>query len=316
MSQSLRKLVCLTVVVLAVVAFRPAAAQDSLRIVALVNDDIITAIDLGVRTQMIIATSGLQDTPEMRQRLKPQVLRVLIDDRLRQQAADKDGISVSQDRIDERMTQMAQNNNLTLDQFRDALLGTGIDPTWLEDQVRTEIAWGMLVNRKYRPTIVITEADVDNAERRLRESLGQTEYRVAEIFLSIDDPNDTEAVRESAQRLIDQLKEGVDFAEIARQFSQASTAANGGVIGWVRSGDLSPELATAVQSIEPGTIAGPVRSEGGFHIVRLIDRRDVTADSGQTREEITNRLGRERLDQLARGYLRELRRTAFVDVRQ
>ena len=155
------------VVVLAVVAFRPAAAQDSLRIVALVNADIITAIDLGVRAQMIIATSGLQDTPEMRQRLKPQVLRVLIDDRLRQQAADKDGISVSQDRIDERMTQMAQNNNLTLDQFRDALLGPSSIRHGSRPVVRTNRLglWSM----EFRRTIVITSL-MSTRRTRLREA--------------------------------------------------------------------------------------------------------------------------------------------------
>jgi len=316
MPQPIRKLLFPAVLLLTALALRPAAAQDSLRIVALVNDNVITAIDLAVRTEIVIAQSGVQDTPETRQRLRPQVLRALIDDHLRQQAADKEGVSVPQDRIDERMSQLAQNNNMSLDQFREALRHNNLDPNWLEDQIRTEIAWGMLVNRKFRSGIVITDADIDAAERRLREDAGKTEYRLAEIFLSVDDPNETETVRESADRLIEQLKKGVDFAEIARQFSQSATASNGGVLGWVAPGDLPQEIASAVQTLQPDTIAGPIRSEGGFHILKLLDRRQVAESGGQTREEISNRIMRDRLDNMARGYLRELRRSAYVDIRQ
>jgi peptidyl-prolyl cis-trans isomerase SurA len=316
MPQPIRKLFLAAVLLLTALALRPAAAQDTLRIVALVNDDAITAIDLDVRTEMIIASSGLPNTPEARQRLRPQVLRALIDDRLRQQAADKEGVSVPQDRIDERMSQLAQNNNMSLDQFREALKHNNLDPNWLEDQIRTEIAWGILVNRKFRSGIVITDADIDAAERRLREDAGKTEYRLAEIFLSVDDPNETDTVRESAQRLVDQLKQGVDFGEIARQFSQSATASNGGVLGWVAPGDLPPEIGSAVQTLQSDTIAGPIRSEGGFHILKLLDRRQVAESGGQTRDEISNRIMRDRLDNLARGYLRELRRSAYVDIRQ
>jgi len=316
MPQPKRKFLLTAVLLLTALALRPAAAQDSLRIVALVNDDVITAIDLGVRTEMVMASSGAPNTPESRQRLRPQVLRTLIDDRLRQQAADKEGISVPEDRIEERMTQLAQNNNMNLDQFREALRHNNIEPSWLEDQIRTEIAWGMLVNRKFRSNIVITDADIDAAERRLREDAGKTEYRLAEIFLSVDDPNDTETVRESAQRLIEQLKKGSDFAEIARQFSQSSTASTGGALGWLSPADLPPEIATGIQGMQPGTVSDPIRGEGGFHILKLIEERQVAANGGQSRDDISNRIMRDRLDNMARGYLRELRRSAYVDIRQ
>jgi len=316
MPQPISKLFFPAILLLAVLAFRPAAAQDTLRIVALVNDDVITAIDLAVRTEMVIAQSGVQDTPETRQRLRPQVLRALIDDRLRQQAADKEGISVPQDAIDTRMGKLAQNNNMSLDQFREALRHNNLDPNWLEDQIRTEVAWGMLVNRKFRSSIVITDADIDAVERRQREDVGKTEYRLAEIFLSVDDPNDTGTVRDSADRLIEQLKKGVDFGEIARQFSQSSTASNGGVLGWVTPDDLPQEIASAVRGMQPDGIAGPIRSEGGFHILKVLEQRQLAQDTGQSRDDISARIMRDRLDNLARGYLRELRRSAYVDIRQ
>jgi peptidyl-prolyl cis-trans isomerase SurA len=316
MPQPLSKLFFPAILLLAVLAFRPAAAQDTLRIVALVNDDVITAIDLAVRTEMVIAQSHVQDTPEVRQRLRPQVLRALIDDRLRQQAADKEGISVPQGAIDSRMGQLAQNNNMSLDQFREALRHNNLDPNWLEDQIRTEVAWGMLVNRKFRSSIVVTDADIEAAERRQREDVGKTEYRLAEIFLSVDDPNETGTVRDSADRLIEQLKKGVDFGEIARQFSQSSTASSGGVLGWVTPDDLPAEIAGAVRGLQPDGIAGPIRSEGGFHILKVLEERPLAQSTGESRNDISTRILRDRLDSLARGYLRELRRSAYVDIRQ
>jgi peptidyl-prolyl cis-trans isomerase SurA len=316
MPQPISKLFFPAILLLAMLAFRPAAAQDTLRIVALVNDDVITAIDLAVRTEMVIAQSHVQDTPEVRQRLRPQVLRALIDDRLRQQAADKEGISVPQDAIDSRMGQLAQNNNMSLDQFREALRHNNLDPNWLEDQIRTEVAWGMLVNRKFRSSIVVTDADIEAAERRQREDVGKTEYRLAEIFLSVDDPNETGTVRDSADRLIEQLKKGVDFGEIARQFSQSSTASSGGVLGWVTPDDLPAEIASAVRGLQPDGIAGPIRSEGGFHILKVLEERPLAQSTGESRNDISTRILRDRLDSLARGYLRELRRSAYVDIRQ
>ncbi len=310
------KLCRLVVIVLGATFVQAAAAQDTLRIVALVNDEAITAIDLAARTQLLVASSRQQNTPEVQQRLRPQVLRALIDERLRQQAADQEGIVVSQDRIDERMAQLAQNNNMTLDDFHAALAQSNIDPAWLEQQIRTEIAWAMLVNRKFRPSIVVTEEDIDNAQRRMRESQGTTQYRVAEIFLSIDDPNDSDAVQDSAHRLIEQLKQGVDFAAVARQFSQAASADKGGLIGWVRPGDLAPEIVSVVEAMAPGSIAGPIRSDGGLHILHLLNRREGEADEDLTPEQISERLVRDRLDVLARGYLRDLRRSAWIDIRQ
>ena len=316
MPQPLRKLLFPAVLFLAALALRPAAAQDTLRIVALVNDDVITAIDLAVRTEMIIAPSRVQDTPETRQRLRPQVLRALIDDRLRQQAADKDGVSVPQDRIDERMSQLAQNNNMGLDQFREVLRHNKLDPNWLEDQIRTEIAWGLLVNRKFRASIVITDADIDAAERRLREDAGKTEYRLAEIFLSVDDPNDTETVRESADRLIEQLKKGVRFRRdrapvLAVVHGQQWRRPRLGRAGRPAAGDRDGRPRPAARHHRR---SDPQRGRLPHH--EAARPAPARARGGQTRDDISSRIMRDRLDNMARGYLRELRRSAYVDIRQ
>lgn len=316
MSRLLRSFLAVALVAAIAVCGRALPAQDTLRIVALVNDEAITAIDLSIRTRMTLVSAGLPDTPEVRQRLVPQVLRTLIDDQLRQKAAEDGGIDVPQDRIDERVARLAQNNNLSADEFKDALQQSGVDPAWLENQLRTDIAWTMLINRRFRPTVIISEADIDDAERRLRETQGRTEYRVAEIYLAVNDPSDADAVRESAERLMEELKAGTEFGAIARQFSQSASAGQGGQIGWVRPGDLAADLEEAVTSLDPGAIAGPIRSAGGYHILQLLDRREAGTGEVPSREQIGQQLMNNRLDLLSRGYLRDLRRAAYVDIRQ
>jgi peptidyl-prolyl cis-trans isomerase SurA len=277
MTLAARTLFGLATLTLACLFASPAPAQDTLRIIAVVNDDVITALDLAERMKLVIVSSSLQDTPETRQRLAPQVLRTLIDERIRAQEAKKEGISVPQERIDQRLDQLAQSNNLSRTDFEAVLQRNGLQVDWLADQIRTDIGWALLVQRKFRPTIIVTDEDIDDELQKIRQNQGQPEFLLSEIFLGIDDPSQTDATEQAAQRLIEQLHTGADFAAVARQFSQSSSAAQGGEVGWVRPGDLPPEINNAIQSLAPGEIAGPVRSEGGFHILQVRDRRNTSA---------------------------------------
>ncbi|MGH6932165.1 MAG: peptidylprolyl isomerase [Dongiaceae bacterium] len=252
-----------------------ASAQDSLRIVATVNDDAITAFDLAARMRTIINSSNLEDTEQVRQRLAPQVLRALIDEKLRRQETDRLSIVTSDSRIEDRIAQIAADNNLSRSEFEDMLTNKGIKIEWLEDQIRTEIAWVTLVQQKFRPTIFVTEDDVNEALRRIQENRGRPEFLVAEIFLGIDNPDAMNDTEQAATRLLEELRAGASFSSVARQFSQSATAAAGGSLGWVRPGDLAPELDAALATLQEGEVAGPIRSEGGFHILLLRDRRET-----------------------------------------
>ncbi len=279
---NVRKLLCLVFLGLAGLIGVPveATAQDSLRIVAIVNDDVITALDLAKRSRIIITSSGLQDTPEVRQRLAPQVLRTLIDERLRAQETARNGVTAPEARVEARLDQLAQENNMTREQFAAVLARNGVEVDWLSEQIRNEIAWSLFIQRRFRPQVIVTDEDIDDALRRILENEGKTEYFVAEIFLGVDSPEQTDAVQQAAERLIEQLKGGGDFGAVARQFSQAASAAAGGNVGWVRPGDLAPELDAAIQQLAPGQVAGPIRSEGGFYILALRDQRQSAIVTG------------------------------------
>jgi peptidyl-prolyl cis-trans isomerase SurA len=293
----------------------PAAAQESLRIAAVVNDDVITGLDLAVRTRMAILSSSLPDTPEMRNRVARQVLRAMIDERLMLQEAARQNVIVQQSEVDAELTKLAERNGVTLDQFGAYLAQNGVLLEPLAEQVRATIAWSKLVSRQLRPRAVITEEDVDEVLRQAEEAKNQPQRRVSEIFLAVDGPAEEEEVRRNAERLIEQIRSGVPFSAVASQFSDAATAAVGGDVGWVLPGQLAPEVEETLERMQDGDIAGPVRAAGGYYILQLRGQRSISPDAAPEREEVRRVLLNQRLELLARRYLRDLRRDAFVEIR-
>jgi peptidyl-prolyl cis-trans isomerase SurA len=310
-------LVALAIAIAAGPALRahPAAAQESLRIAAVVNDDVITGLDLAVRTRMAILSSSLPDTPEMRNRVARQVLRAMIDERLMLQEAARQNIVVQQAEIDAELSKLAERNGVTLDQFGAYLAQNGVLLEPLAEQVRATIAWSKLVSRQLRPRAVVTEEDIDEVLRQAEEAQGQPQRRVSEIFLAVDAPAEEEEVRRGAERLIEQIRSGIPFSAIASQFSDGATAAVGGDIGWVLPGQLAPEVEETLEKMQDGDIAGPVRAAGGYYILQLRGQRSISPDDAPEREEVRRVLLNQRLELLARRYLRDLRRDAFVEIR-
>ncbi|HEX6103075.1 MAG TPA: peptidylprolyl isomerase [Alphaproteobacteria bacterium] len=293
----------------------PALAQDALRIAAVVNDEVITGLDLAVRTRMAILSAQMPDTSEMRNRVARQVLRAMIDERLMLQEAARQNVIVQQSEVDAELSKLAERNGVPLDQFGSYLAQNGVLLEPLAEQIRATIAWSKLVNRQLRPQAVVTEDDVDEVLRQAETNRGQPQRRVSEIFLAVDQVADEEEIRKGAERLIEQIRGGIPFAAVAAQFSDSATAAVGGDVGWVLPGQLPPEVDEALQSMQEGQISGPIRAAGGYYILQLRGQRSITEDAQPDREEVRRVLLNQQLELLARRYMRDLRRDAFVEIR-
>lgn len=270
-------------ILLALTAFAlPSQAQDSLRIAAVVNDDAISLLDVSMRIRMVIVSSGLQDTPEIRQRLMPQVLRGLIDEQLKLQEAERLNVTVPPEQINAQLNKLAQQNNMTLQQFETVLNRNGILLETVASQIKAELSWAQLVRRRLGPSAAVSEDEIDAALANIVENQGKPEYLVSEIFLAIDSPDQEQQIRLIAERLIEQIRRGADFEAVARQFSQSATAATGGDIGWVRPGQLDERLDSVLQEMNPGQISGPIRDTSGFHILMLRDQRRTAVPNDGT----------------------------------
>ena len=244
----------------------PVAAQDSMRIAAVVNDDIISELDIYMRLKMAMLSAHLDDTPETRDRLMPQVLRNLIDDRLKLQEAKKEGIRVNPADIDKRIDAIGERNKMSRQELEDFLRSNGILPEALADQMNADLSWARLVQRKLRPRITITDQEINDEAKRIRATVGQTEYKLYQIFLAVDAPDQEASTRDSGERLIEQLNAGADFESLASEFSQDEGALKGGDWGWLRLDQMEPAVAKEIQSAPTGQVIGPVRGTGGYYI--------------------------------------------------
>jgi len=259
---------------LATSAGPPAAlAQDTLRAVAVVNDQVISMLDLVMRTRLAMLSAGLEDSPDTRARLQPQVLRALIDENLQLQEAERLGIAVSQSEVEGAIGQIAQQNKMPRDAFLNLLKNKGILPTILSEQIRAGLAWNGIVNRSLRSNVDVREEEVDDVIGRIQADSGSPEIRVAEIFLAVDSAAQENEVAVTAQRLIDQMRAGANFEALARQFSQSATASVGGDLGWIREGQLQEELQPVVRAMKPRQVSQPIRTFGGIYIIYLREER-------------------------------------------
>jgi len=244
---------------------------------AIVNGTIITGTDIDQRVALIVAANGVQPSTEEMQRLRLQVFRNLIDETLQIQEAKAQEMEVTRDEIEETYS------NFLNERFRGSrdaaetyLASVGSSPESLQRQIEGEMARERLMRRNINPYVNVSAEEVNELYQRIVASRGTAEYRIGEIFLSAT-PATRNAVSENARRIVEQLRTGNgSFPAYARQFSEASTAAVGGDLGWIRIEQLqNPQLEAAARELQPGQLVGPIEIPGGFDILFLIDKRQV-----------------------------------------
>ncbi len=241
---------------------------------AIVNGQVITGTDVDQRLALVMLANGGKVLDEEKQRLRVQVLRNLIDESLQIQEAKVNEITVAKAEIDQSFNRIAANFKQTPEGFTKYLRANGSSEKTMKRQIEGEMAWSRLLRRKVEPFINISDEEVKQIADRLTASKGTTEYRVGEIFLSAT-PENASDVLANASKIVDQLRQGGSFQAYARQFSEASTAAVGGDLGWVRPAQLPDPLSAALQQLSVGQLAGPVPLAGGFSIIYLTDSRQV-----------------------------------------
>jgi peptidyl-prolyl cis-trans isomerase SurA len=242
---------------------------------AVVNGYVITGTDIEQRVALVTAASESEVSEQELERLRVQVLRNLIDETLKIQAAESLEMPVAPAQVEQTYAQLAaQNFGQEPQKMDEYLRSIGSGPEALKRQIKGEIAWENLLRRNITPFVNVSAEEVNDVLERLEESRGQDEYRVGEIYLSATAENRA-AVFQNAQRIVDQLQQGGSFVAYARQYSEATTAVVGGDLGWIRLGQLPPALDSSLQQMQPGQLRGPVEIPGGFSIIYLIDKRQV-----------------------------------------
>lgn len=292
------------------------AGQMRESIAAIVNDDPITRREVNERLNLIMASSNLPDKPEIRERLKQQVLDQLVEEQLKLQEAERLEISIGPEEIKNGIAAVAQSNGMDYDAFIARMKKENVKIRTLKRQVRSQIAWSRVIARELRPRIRVTEQDVDSELERLQDNIGKTEYLLAEIYLPFSENNPPPKIEQFANNLVEQItRNKAPFQRVAQQFSQSAAAARGGDMGWIQEGQLPQALDEKVRSMDKGSLSRPIKTLSGYHILLVRDVRTITEDTLPERGEIRQRVTLERIERLQRRHLLDLKTTSFIDVR-
>ena len=247
---------------------------------AIVNGDVITDTDVEQRLNLVIAANGGRIDAEEKARLRLQVLRNLIDEKLQIQEAASADIKVTDAEVEQSYGRVATNFKGGKDAFVGFLRGAGSSPQSIKNQIRGELAWSKLLRRKVEPQVNVGDDEVKSVIAKLTAAKGKDEYHVSEIFLSAT-PETQSRVMADAGRIVGQIRGGASFVAYARQFSEASTAGVGGDLGWVRAEQLNDAVAPTVVKLTPGTpeksVSDPIPVPGGIAIMALTEKRQVLA---------------------------------------
>ncbi len=271
---------------LAILALALARAQGAVpvdRIVAVVNKEVITYSELSDAVASAERQLGRQNTaPPPRAVLERQMLERLILDKAQLQMAGQIGIRVDELQLDRAVQRIAQNNNMSLSEFRRALEKDGVVfPAW-RDELREQIVLTRLREREVDDKIQVSDTEIDLYLAGLKSGPdNRAEYQLSHILVRVPEqstPERVEAARQRAQKALDEARAGADFASLAASYSDAPEALQGGALGW-RSHDRLPELfANALAHLQPGEVSDALRSPAGFHVLKLNARRGAAMD--------------------------------------
>ena len=247
---------------------------------AIVNGDVITDTDIDQRVALVLAANGGKVDGDERLRLRLQVLRNLIDEKLQVQEAASNDIRIAEAEIDRSYDRVAANFKRTPAAFEQFLRDAGSSPASIKAQIKGELAWNRVLRRKVEPLVNVGDDEVQAIIAKLNAAKGKDEFHVGEIFLTAT--TETEArVMNDAARIVGQIRGGASFVAYARQFSEASSAGVGGDLGWVRAEQLADAVSPVVTTLAPGagasSISDPIRVTGGVAIMALLEKRQVLA---------------------------------------
>jgi peptidyl-prolyl cis-trans isomerase SurA len=305
--------------------FPPAspAAEVVDRIIAYVNDDIITLSELNEKTAAMLAARKqnpyLRDQEQDMETLRRQILDNLINDRLAAREITRLKISVTTAEVDNVLKSIMEDNHLTPEQFEVELRKEGQTVEDFRKRIQEDLERARLIDREVRSKTVITDAQVEAYYQTHREEFqAKVRRRLQSIFLPFG-PEDTldgqRQVYAVAEQIRDRLTRGADFAAVAKRYSRGPGAEAGGDLGFFNEGELDPVLEQAIENLKPGEISQIVHTVTGLHIIRVTEVQTVAKrPMEEVRENIRRRLSQEETNRKYAEWLKGLRDRSFVKI--
>ncbi|HTV79635.1 MAG TPA: peptidylprolyl isomerase [Steroidobacteraceae bacterium] len=250
------------------------------RVAAVVNDGVVLESEVDDQMSAVkerLRSQGQEMPPDSV--LRQQILEHLIVQEVEMQHADRAGLKISDETLNNALTEIAQRNGISLQQLPQALATQGIDYAGYRESMRRELTLRLLQQRDVIQRISVTPREIDTyLDRQARHPSANAEYNVSHILIAVPQEATTaqlEAAQKKANDVYTRAKNGEDFAKLAIANSNAQTALDGGELGWRKGTELPTVLADTVLNLKPGEVSAPIRAPTGFHIVRLNDMRSL-----------------------------------------
>jgi len=301
--------------------FESAQRQQLDSVVAVVNDGVIMRSELDDRIAQVEQQAAVQggNLPP-RNQLAQQVLERMVMDEIQLQMARRANLSVDDTELNRQLRSIAESNGMTLDQFADAIEADGMTLADVREDVRREMLMRQVQQRQISQRVTVSDRDVERfLSQQPSQQQGQAfieETRARHILVELTPTRNENQARARAEEARQRLQQGADFASVAREYSDdRGSAMNGGDLGWVRPGQTVPAFEEAMTSLSPNQLSEPVRSQFGYHVIEVLERRrqDVTEES--RREQVRQAIFQRRANEELQTWQREIREQAFVDIR-
>ena len=294
----------------------PSSAEVVDRIVAVINDSVITLSELNAATAVALdkLDAGEKKDPAKMEELRAKVLDGLVEQKLVKQAADKAGIDISEREIDNAVEDIKKQNNLTQESLLLALAQSGLTVREYREQLKEQIRQVKFMNKEFRSKISIQPEEIeDYYKANMEEFYGPASYRINLIFIPSDDKTvEAQKLREVKAG----LARGDDFRNIASHYSEGPAASQGGDMGYMKEGEMDKAIEAAAKKLKTNEVSPPIPTPEGTYFIQLTDRkRSAPKPLEEVRGYIYDKLFKKIMDERFNFWLKEVKRYAHIEIR-
>lgn len=294
-----------------------AMASKEISIAAIVGSSAISTLDVKERIKITMFASNLPAGGGMEEKLLPQTLRNLIDEKIYRKEAENLKLEVTSEEMNIVVADIEKRNGIRPGKFKEYLESNGVSADAMLEQIRSQLTWNKLIAKRIRPQITVTDKEISEKMENILKKEGGNESNFSEILLVVDSAEDNTKTRDLANKLVSQLRKGGSFTKIAKEFSKGSTASQGGEIGWENNAQLADEISSELVRMKPGEVSNPIRTPEGYTILKLNKKRTTTttAPSADLKAKLHESIFMKKYETQINRFMRDLRRGTFVEVR-
>ena len=295
---------------------RGAHAQTSNRIVAVVNDDVITEGDVASHMSVLLQQDEESQQAEASGEMRRAILERLIEERLILQEAKRMELSVGSDEVMDRLHQLRARLE-TEEAYRQMLQEAGLAEEQLKSKLRQQVLVQKAIDREVRSKIVVSPSEIATAAGSSSSAVvtpGE-EVRVAHLLIRVNEARSAEQALSLANQVSERFRHGETFEDLTRKYSDGPEAQEGGLLGWVQHGQLLPELDQALSRLQPGEVSAPIQTRLGFHLLKVFERRSLSATQAiESRRRLEQRVYQQKFTQAVSQWLSRLKQRAYIRI--